>query len=113
GVGLVASLNRPGGNITGLSSMAAETAGKSIELFRDMLPSLRRVAVLANPVDPFTKSMLEQIHLAGRAARIEIAPVVMVRGLEEIEAAFAAMVTEQADAAVVQGIFFSKTVADL
>ena len=74
GTGLVASLARPGGNITGLSNMAAETAGKSIELFRDMLPSLRRVAVLANPVDSFTKPFLEQLQLAGRTTGIEIAP---------------------------------------
>jgi putative tryptophan/tyrosine transport system substrate-binding protein len=113
GTGLVASLARPGGNITGLSNMAAETAGKSVELFRDMLPSLRRVAVLANPVDPFTKSFLEQIQLAGRTGGIEIAPVAMVLGTDEVEAAFAAMVRERADAVVVQGIFFSKTIADL
>ena len=79
GAGLVQSLARPGGNITGLSNMAAETAGKSLELLRDMLPSLRRVAALANPDDAFTKSFLEQVHLAGRTGSIEIAPVAMVR----------------------------------
>src|SRR6478736_6349589 len=72
-VGLVTSLARPGGNITGFSNMAAETAGKSVELFRDMLPSIRRVAVLANPVDAFTRPLLEQVHLAGRTIGIEIA----------------------------------------
>src|SRR5438876_4781784 len=56
--GLVQSLARPGGNITGLSNMAAETAGKNVELFRDMLPSLRRVAALAHPDDAFTGSFL-------------------------------------------------------
>jgi putative ABC transport system substrate-binding protein len=113
GTGLVASLARPGGNITGLSNMAAETAGKSVELLRDMLPSLRRVALLANPVDPFTKSIVEQVELAGRAAGIQIAPVVMVRGVDEAEAAFAAIAQAQAEAVVVQGIFFSRTFADL
>ena len=113
GTGLVTSLARPGGNITGLSNMGAETAGKSVELFRDMLPSLRRVAVLANPVDPFTNSILEQVQLAGRTAGIEIAPVAMVRGLDEVAAALAAMVRERADAVVVQAIFFPKTIADL
>ena len=112
GTGLVASLARPGGNITGLSNMAAETAGKSIELFRDMLPSLRRVAVLANPVDSFTKPFLEQLQLAGRTAGIEIAPS-MARGPEEVEGAFAAMANDRVDAVVVQGIFFSRTIADL
>src|SRR5205823_12863403 len=71
--GLVQSLARPGGNITGFSNMAAETAGKSVELLRDMLPSLRRVAVVANPVDPFTKSLLDQVQPAGRTGGIEIA----------------------------------------
>jgi putative tryptophan/tyrosine transport system substrate-binding protein len=110
--GLVQSLARPGGNVTGFSNMGAEIAGKSVELFRDMLPSLRRVAVLALPVDPFTKSFLEQVHLAGRTAGIAIAPVAMVQGPDDIEAAFATMTREGAEAVVVQGIFFSKTVAD-
>jgi putative ABC transport system substrate-binding protein len=113
GAGLVASLARPGGNITGLSNMGPETAGKSVEFFRDMLPSLRRVAVLANPVDPFTKSFLEQVHLAGRTAGVEIAPVAMARGADEVEAAFTAIAKERPDAVVVQGIFFSKAIADL
>ena len=85
GSGLVQSLARPGGNITGFSNMAAETAGKSVELLRDMLPSLRRVAVLANPVDPFTRPFLEQVHLAGRIASIEIAPVAMASVMDRPE----------------------------
>jgi len=113
GTGLVANLARPGGNVTGLSNMGAETAGKTLELFRDMLPSLRRVAVLANPVDPFTRSLLEQVQLAGRTAGIEIAPVAMVRGLDEVETAFAAIARDRADAVVVPGIFFANTVANL
>jgi putative ABC transport system substrate-binding protein len=56
---------------------------------------------------------LEQVHLAGRTAGVEIAPVAMARGPDEVDAAFATMTREQADAVVVQGIFFSKTIADL
>jgi putative ABC transport system substrate-binding protein len=105
----VASLARPGGNITGLSNMGSEAAGKCVELFRDMLPSLSSVAVLANPVDPFTRSIL-----ACRSHHIEIAPVVMVRALDEVEAAFAAIAKERAGAVVVQaGIFFQNAIADL
>ena len=106
----MASLARPGGNITGLSNMGSEAAGKCVELFRDMLPSLSSVAVLANPVDPFTRSIL-----ACRSHhRIEIAPVVMVRALDEVEAAFAAIAKERAGAVVVQaGIFFQNAIADL
>jgi ABC-type uncharacterized transport system substrate-binding protein len=61
--GLVSSLARPGGNITGLSNMGPEAAGKVVELFRDMLPSVRRVGVLANPADAFTKPFLKQVQL--------------------------------------------------
>jgi putative ABC transport system substrate-binding protein len=113
GSGLVQSLARPGGNITGFSNIAAETAGKSVELLRDMLPSLNRVAVLANPADPFTRPFLEQVHLAGRTASIEIAPVTMARTSQEVDAAFATMAQQRAQAVVVQGIFFSRTVVDL
>jgi len=113
GTGLVQSLARPGGNVSGFSNMAAETAAKSVEFFRDMLPSLRRVAVLVNPADPYTKSLLEHVHLAGRTAGIEIAPVAIARGPDEVEPAFADMARKQADAVIVQGIFFSKAIADL
>jgi putative ABC transport system substrate-binding protein len=113
GIGLVQSLAQPGSNVTGFSNMAAETAGKSIELFRDMLPSLRRVAVLANPVDPFTKSLLEQVHLAGQPGDVEIGPVAMVREPNEVEAAFAAMASKQAQAVVVQAVFFANAIADM
>ena len=90
-----------------------ETAGKSVELLRDMLPSLKRVAVLANPLDPFTTPLLQQVRLAGQTTGIEIAPVAMARGPAEVEAAFAKMTEERAEAVVVQGIFFSKAVAEL
>ena len=113
GAGLVQSLARPGGNITGFSNMAAETAGKSVELLREALPSLRRVAILVNPDDPFTRPLLEQVHLAGRTAGIAISPVAMVRGPDEVEAAFIKMKEQGAEAVVVQGIFFSKTIAEL
>ena len=66
GTGLVTSLARPGGNITGISLMAAELHGKCVELFRDLLPSVRRVAVLLNAEDPFSKQIQVQVQLAGR-----------------------------------------------
>src|SRR5262245_28477144 len=60
GTGLVISLPRPGGNVTGIASVTAELAGKSVQLIRDMLPSARRVTALANATDPFSKPFLEQ-----------------------------------------------------
>ena len=114
GTGLVTSLNRPGGNITGPSLMAAEMHGKCVELFRDMLPFVRRVAVLLNAEDaPFWKQVQEQVRLAGRNAGIEIAPSVMVRGSNEIDAAFATMKKEGAGAVVIHGSLSTKNVAAL
>jgi putative ABC transport system substrate-binding protein len=112
GTGLVANLARPGGNITGVSLMAAELHGKCVELLRDMVPSVRRVAGLANAADPFSKSVLEQFELAGRTTGIEIAPV-MVRTPDEVDAIFAIAKKEGADAVVVQGSLASKNVAEL
>ena len=77
--GLVPSLARPGGNVTGISMMGAESHGKCVELFRDMLPSVRRVGALANVDDPFSKLFLEQVQLAGAIIKIDIAPVAIVR----------------------------------
>ena len=112
--GIVPSLARPGGNITGVSLMAAASNGKSVELFRDMLPSVRRVAVLGHATNPvYAKAMLEQVQLAGGPTGIEIRPVVMIRGPDELESAFTTMVRERADALVVQGSLAIKPVTDL
>jgi putative tryptophan/tyrosine transport system substrate-binding protein len=111
--GLVPSLSRPGGNITGVSLIASELHGKCVELFRDMLPSVRRVAALGNAADPISKLFLEQVQLAGRTTNIEIAPAIMVAGPGEIDAAFAAMKKEGSDAVVVQGSLASSNTAEL
>jgi putative ABC transport system substrate-binding protein len=111
--GLVTSLAHPGGNVTGVSLMASQSHGKCVELFRDMIPSLRRIAALSNAADPSWRQILEQIQLAGKLTDIEIAPTAMVRGLDEIDAAFAAMKNAKADAVVVQGSLSRKDVAEL
>ena len=111
--GLVSSLARPDGNITGISLVAAELHGKCVELFRDMLPSIRRVAVLGNLADPSMKLILDQVHLAGKATGIEIGPSLSVSGLGEIDAAFAAMKNDEAGAVVIQGSLSTKSVAEL
>jgi putative tryptophan/tyrosine transport system substrate-binding protein len=113
GTGLISSLARPGGNITGLSGTAAELGAKTLELVREVLPSsTRRVALLANAGDPFSRSFVEQIEQGGRTLGIAI-QTIMVRGEEEFAAAFAAMTKERADAVMVQGSFPRKPVLDL
>lgn len=112
--GLVPSLARPGGNITGMSLMAADANGKSVELFRDMRPSVRRVGVLGHATNPvYAKAMLDKVQAAGALTGIEIRPVVMIRGPEELESAFKTIVGERTDALVVQGSLTIKPVTDM
>jgi putative tryptophan/tyrosine transport system substrate-binding protein len=99
--GLVESLARPGGNVTGVAGVGAELAGKIVELIRDMLPSARRVAVLANAPDPFSKPFVENIQLGGKATGITI-DAMMLNGPQEVEAAFAALARDRPDAVIVQ-----------
>jgi putative ABC transport system substrate-binding protein len=110
--GLVESLARPGGNITGMAGVAAELAGKSVQLIREIMPSARRVAALANAPDPFSKPFVENIRLAG-AATGTIIDVIMLRGVAEVEAAFPAMEKDRPDAIIVQPSLPTKRVAEL
>src|SRR6266508_918807 len=112
--GIVPSLASPGGNITGVSLISSALAGKSVELFRDMLPSVRRVGVLGHSTNPvFAKAMLDEVLLAGAPTGTEIQPVVMVRGPDEFESALTTMVRERADAVVVQGSLAIKRLTDM
>ena len=112
GTGLVASLARPGGNITGLSGTTAEMGAKLLELIRELLPSVKRVAVLANATDPFTKSFLKQIQDAGQAMAIQT-PAIMVREAGELNAAFSEIAKSRADAVIVQPSLPRKAAIDL
>src|SRR5262249_2365648 len=113
GTGVVPSLARPGGNLTGLSIMGAELQAKCVELLRDMLPSVRRIAALGYATDPFSKQFVDLIQLAGRAIGIEIDPIMMLNGPHEIDGAFEAIGQARADGVIVQGTFSTKQVADL
>jgi putative ABC transport system substrate-binding protein len=110
--GLVESLARPGGNVTGMSTVGAELASKSVELIQELLPSARRVAALANAPDPFSKPFLEQIRLGGQATGVTI-DAVMFHGPEELETAFPAMEQKRTDAIIVQASLPAKRVAEL
>ena len=90
GTGIVASLARPGGNITGLSGQAADTAGKRIELLRDLIPDLRRLAILADVDSPLTALDMEEVRGAARALALETAIFEIRRG-EDISTAFEAL----------------------
>ena len=98
--GFAASLARPGGNITGLSSMAPELVGKQLEIFKEILPKVSRVAVLGNPTNAGNASQLRQAHNAARALGVRLQSV-EARRLNEIDTAFEAMSREQAGAVIV------------
>ena len=89
GTGIVASLARPGGNISGLSGQAADTAGKRIELLRDLIPDLRRLAILAD-VSPLIALEMDEVQGAARAFALETATF-EIRRAEDIAAAFEAL----------------------
>lgn len=101
GTGLVASLVRPGGNVTGVSGAAAELGAKQLELIREVLPDARRVAALINAPDPFGRPFLAQIQTAARTMNLELAPF-MVSGADGLEAAFDEMVKSKTSAVIMQ-----------
>jgi putative ABC transport system substrate-binding protein len=110
--GLVASLARPGGNITGLSTTSVELSGKRLQLMQEMVPSLRRIAMLANAADPFTKPLIAETERAAASLRLQLDPI-LVNGAEEFEAAFAAMAAGRADAVFMQSSLPAKPAAAL
>ena len=101
GSGLVASLARPGGNITGTSSMNAEVIGKSLELLRETVPAATRVAVLWNPSNAvFQRQLLRQVETAAASLTLQLSTFA-VRGPDEFEQVFAAIANESVDALLV------------
>jgi len=113
GTGLVGSLARPGGNITGVTGATAELGAKNLELAREVMPSLHRAAVLANAPDPFSKPFLQHIQDAAAMLKIEIKPIKVARGTDELEEDFAAIANWQAQAIVVQPSLPQRQIAEL
>jgi putative ABC transport system substrate-binding protein len=100
GLGFVASLAHPGGNITGLSFLGEELPGKRLEILKEAVPQSTRIAVLANPAFPAHASRMHHLTMAARALGLQL-PVVEVRSADELDTAFAAMTREGADAVLV------------
>jgi putative ABC transport system substrate-binding protein len=93
--GLVRSLARPGGNITGLTSLSADLSLKQFELLKEMVPGLARVAVLWNPANPWHATAVKRIAPAARALGLRV-QLVAVREAADLAPAFAAMSAERA-----------------
>ena len=100
GAGLVASLARPGGNVTGLSILFAGLTPKRLELLSELVPDAKAIALLVNPASPDTEPMIRDAQEAGRAKRMQL-PILKASTESEIDAAFASLVQQHADALVV------------
>jgi putative tryptophan/tyrosine transport system substrate-binding protein len=96
-LGLVASLARPGGNMTGINFLSAEVAAKRLELLRELVPGAARVAVLVNPIGPTPEVTVSDVQAAARALGVQI-QVLNASTSREIDIAFAALARERPDA---------------
>jgi ABC-type uncharacterized transport system substrate-binding protein len=100
--GLVASLARPGGNLTGFSLAAPELSGKRLEIFREVVPTLKRVVVLMNPANPRLRAGLKEMEIGARSLGVRLR-VVEVRDVTDLDKAFAAIKSEPVDGLIVEG----------
>ncbi len=100
GSGLVTSLARPGGNITGVSLLGPEISGKQVEILKEAVPKLSRVALLWNPANPLQHTILKEMQAAARALGITLQPL-SVQSPNGFESAFAAAIREHARALIV------------
>jgi putative ABC transport system substrate-binding protein len=100
GTGLVTSLNRPGGNVTGSSLQNDELSGKRLQLLTEIVPGLARVAVLSDPLNPSMAAIVEQTKAAAETLGVE-SHVVEVQRPDQVESAFAAVTRARAGALIV------------
>ena len=111
GSGFVNSLANPGGNITGVSGATAELAGKNVEIIKEVIPSVRRVALLANQPDPFHATLIQHFQQAAAQLKIET-KIVLARAGDDFDRHFAAVKDWGGEAVLVQPSLPLKQVAD-
>jgi putative ABC transport system substrate-binding protein len=99
-LGLVASLARPGGNLTGINNFTGELTAKRLELLREMVPGAARIAVLVNPANAITETALRDLAAVAHVMGLQIQVLNASTSLE-IDAAFATFVRERPDAVFV------------
>jgi putative ABC transport system substrate-binding protein len=102
GNGFVASLAHPEGNITGLSELAPEISGKQLELLREVVPKLSRMAVFGISTRPGNEQAVKEVELAAHGFRVQVR-YLEILGADDIMNAFGAAVTGRADAAIMLG----------
>jgi putative tryptophan/tyrosine transport system substrate-binding protein len=116
GLGLVTSLSRPGGNITGLALLTVELVGKQLQLLKEAVPKVSRVAFLTNPSNPGAALQLRDAETAARSLGLQL-QVLEAQRPDELAAAFAAMDRERAGAVLLPGdslfFYYRAQIADL
>ena len=112
GTGLIASLSLPSGNITGISTASAEITGKRVGLVREIFPTMRRIAMLANVIDPLATLFVSQADLATRTLGVEFQPM-MVRPDQRLDGAFRELKRTGVEAVIIQGSLLRQDVVDL
>jgi putative ABC transport system substrate-binding protein len=100
GTGLVASFARPGGNVTGLTSISGELGGKILDLLKEVVPKLNRVAILTS-ASAATDAFLKEAEAPARALKLQLIPV-MVEGPDDFEGAFRAMTKDKVNGLVIR-----------
>jgi ABC-type uncharacterized transport system substrate-binding protein len=98
--GLVPSLARPAGNITGLASMSPETDGKRLELLKELVPRVSRIAVLWNSTNPNNAARIKDMQAAARTLRLTLEPLVDVGDSQQLDKGFGAIVAARAEALI-------------
>jgi putative ABC transport system substrate-binding protein len=101
GSGFVASLSRPGGNITGISAAVAETAGAILGLLREAIPTASRIGLIVNSADPFHLRLIEGVEAANLGVKVDLR-IFRIPRPEELENTFEQIAAQKIDAAVVQ-----------
>jgi len=112
GTGFVKSLARPGGNITGLTGISAELAGKRIELLRALVPGLARVGLLLNGSNPFAKSLVTETRASAKRAGLEL-QIIDVRRGQDVDAALAGLTQQRTQAVIVDAALTTWRAAEL
>jgi putative ABC transport system substrate-binding protein len=101
GIGLIASLARPGGNITGVSGSAGlEIVTKQLELLKETVPKIRYVAILSNPANAYHQLAIDELNVAAQSLGVQL-KLLEARGPNEFDGAFAAMAKDRVEALLV------------
>jgi len=100
--GVIASLARPGGNVTGSTSMTPDIDGKRLELLKELVPGVSRIAVLWNPTNPNNAARMKQMQAAAKTLRLALEPLVGATDSQELDKGFRAIVAARAEALIME-----------